>query len=273
MTISILGCGWLGLPLAEALLKSNHSIKGSTTSENKIAKLKETGIRPYLIKLDPELNCDDCKSFWKSDMLILNIPPGRGRDNIVDYHTAQIQSVIEQIKSSDIDHVIFVSSTSVYPELPGVVEEADTVEGKAGRDSGNALLRAESLLQQESGFDSTVVRFGGLYGYDRHPAKYLAGRKNLDRAKAPVNLIHRDDCINIITRLIEKDVKGEVFNAVSDGHPPRKMYYTAAAEAMGLEPPTFKSDDDKNYKVVSNRKLKEQLGYRFFYPNPMNLEG
>lgn len=30
-TVSILGCGWLGLPLAEQLLAEGYSVKGSTT--------------------------------------------------------------------------------------------------------------------------------------------------------------------------------------------------------------------------------------------------
>ena len=272
MRTSILGCGWLGESLAESLLEKEFKVKGSTTTESKISGLKEKGIEAYLLTLDPQLQCDDSDSFFDSDVLILNIPPGRGRDNIIEFHTAQIQSVIECLRSSDIKRVIFISSTSVYPKLPGVVEESDAIDGKAVRDSGNALIRAESMLMDESDFKTTVLRFGGLYGYDRHPAKYMAGKTNLDRAKAPVNLIHRDDCIRIIEKVIEDEITGEIFNAVSDGHPPREMYYRAAAEALEMVPPTFKEDTEKDYKVVSNRKLKVKLNYRFKYPNPMYLE-
>ncbi len=272
MRTTILGCGWLGEPLAESLLDRKFKVKGSTTTESKVDRLKEKGVDAFLLTLDPELNCSNCDSFWDSDVLVLNIPPGRGHDNVIEYHTAQIQSVIERLKSSAIRRVIFVSSTSVYPKLPGVVEESDAIEGKAGRASGNALIRAESMLMKENDFETTVLRFGGLYGYDRHPAKYMAGKTNLDRGKAPVNLIHRDDCIRIIEKIIEEEITGEIFNAVSDGHPPREMYYSTVAEEMGLVPPTFNKDTEKNYKVVSNRKLKEKLNYRFKYPNPMYLE-
>lgn len=270
MTISILGCGWLGLPLAKSLLKKDHLVKGSTTSEEKLELLKQEGIEPYLIKLEPELKGNTDDEFWKSDLLILNIPPGRGRKNVITYHRKQIQSVLQQVLASEIKQVIFISSTSVYPKTPGVVEEEDARPGKAGRDSGEALLEAEQLLMERSEFDTTVIRFGGLYGYDRHPAKYLAGKNNLDRAKAPVNLIHRDDCIRIIEEVITQNVKGEIFNAVSDGHPPRKMYYTTACKALGLTTPKFKKDTGTNYKVVSNVKLKKQLTYRFIYPNPLD---
>jgi hypothetical protein len=36
---------------------------------------------------------------------------------------------------------------------------------------------------------------------------------------APVNLIHRDDCIGIINAIIEQNVWAEVFNGCADTHP------------------------------------------------------
>lgn len=270
MTISILGCGWLGLPLAEHFRDQGHTIKGSTTSPDKLELLSGKNIAPYLIKLTPALECKSCQDFWDADVLVLNIPPGRGKDNVVAHHTKQIEAVIERLRESPIDFVIFVSSTSVYPEKPGIVSEEDTQQEKAVRSSGNALLKAEKLLRSEKGFDTTVIRFGGLYGHDRHPAKYLAGRKNLSKGNAPVNLIHQDDCIGIIDMIVSKDVRGEIFNGVSDGHPPRKMYYPATAKSLNLEPPTFADDESKDYKVVSNRKVKQVLGYKFRHPNPMD---
>ncbi|WP_258929290.1 hypothetical protein [Flavobacterium davisii] len=39
--ISLLGCGWLGLPLAESLIKKGYEIKGSTTNLDKIPLLKQ----------------------------------------------------------------------------------------------------------------------------------------------------------------------------------------------------------------------------------------
>lgn len=49
--ISILGCGWLGFPLAKALLLKGFSVKGSTTSSEKLATLEKAGITPFLITL------------------------------------------------------------------------------------------------------------------------------------------------------------------------------------------------------------------------------
>lgn len=272
MNVSILGCGWLGLPLAESLRDSGHALKGSTTTEEKIQLLKGKNVQPFLLTLNPTLQCSDCDDFWQSDVLVLNIPPGRKRDNVEEYHPKQIKAVIEKVKDSPISFVVFVSSTSVYPKQAGIVNEEDAVGGKATRPSGNALLKAEQLFTNIDDFKTTIIRFGGLYGYDRHPANYLAGKKNLDRGNAPVNLIHCDDCVAILKNIIEQNVTGETYNAVTDGHPPRKMYYKAAAEVLGLKKPTFKDDPRTTYKVVSNRKLKQELGYSFKYPNPMDLK-
>lgn len=273
MDISILGCGWLGLPLAEHLRDHGFNVKGSTTSADKLELLSGKEITPFLISLEPDLKCNDCDAFWDSDILILNIPPGRRRDDVEDFHLNQIKTVIKQLQDSKIKFVIFVSSTSVYPSKAGIVSEEDAREDKAARPSGNALIRAEKLLLKQSDFNTTVIRFGGLYGPNRHPVKYLAGKKNLDKGNAPVNLIHQADCIGIIHKIIEEEITNEIFNGVSDGHPPKKMYYPAAAEALELEPPAFTEDGSKDYKVVSNRKLKQMLNYDFKYPNPMDFSG
>lgn len=264
MNISILGCGWLGLPLATHLTTRGHHIKGSTTSQEKVDTLRSQNIEPFIIKLTPEIETtNEIADFCKSDLLILNIPSRtRGVDDS-QYHLRQVQSAIQQVENSPIQRVIFVSATSVYPPLPGVVTEGDAIPGKAGRDTANTLLKAENELLKNPAFQTTVVRFGGLIGDGREPIKYLTGKKNLPRANAPVNLIHQDDCVAVIDQIIAQNINGEVFNAVCDEHPTRADYYKQKAAQLDLTPPTFKPDDDKPYRKVSNDKLKNRLGYTF----------
>ena len=49
--ISILGCGWLGLPLAKSLLEKGFSVKGSTTSLEKISVIENSGIDAFHIEM------------------------------------------------------------------------------------------------------------------------------------------------------------------------------------------------------------------------------
>jgi nucleoside-diphosphate-sugar epimerase len=270
MTISILGCGWLGFPAGRHLVQQGFSVKGSTTTDEKVHKLKNSGIRPYLIQISDRIESDQDDTFWNTDILFLNIPPGRSSKNFEDRHPLQIQAVKEKVRDHNIPWVIYASSTSVYPKFGGITSEEDADPETASSLSGKTLLTCERLLREDDHFDTTVIRFGGLYGYDRHPVKYLAGRKNLSEACKPINLIHQDDCIRILATIIQKDVRNEVFNAVSDGHPPRKEFYQSAARHFGLDLPHFKKDEHLEYRIVSNEKIKNHLNYRFLYPNPMD---
>ena len=75
--ISIIGCGWLGFPLASELVKNGHIVKGSTTSPSKIEDLKHAGIIPFLISISEEGIAGDIGNCLKnSEILIINIPPG-----------------------------------------------------------------------------------------------------------------------------------------------------------------------------------------------------
>src|SRR6187431_2709971 len=100
--ISLLGCGWLGFPLAKALLSNGLSVKGSTTSESKLSILKSSGIDPFLItlseverSLDSKSMNDDIQSFLDgSETLIINIPPQlRGKNS--DPSTANEKVFVE----------------------------------------------------------------------------------------------------------------------------------------------------------------------------------
>ena len=85
----------------------------------------------------------------------------------------------------------------------------------------------------------------------------------------PVNLIHRDDCVNIITQILEQNIWGETFNASCPRYPNKKEFYTKAAKISELPPPVF-SEESENYKLVNSDKLIKALGYKFMYNSPMD---
>ena len=97
--------------------------------------------------------------------------------------------------------MLFISSTSVYGEENLIVTEE--TELNPDTESGKQLVQTEQLLQSNLNFKTTILRFGGLIGEDRHPIKFLAGRKNIENPNAPINLIHQDDCIGIIMEILE----------------------------------------------------------------------
>ncbi len=94
--ISILGCGWLGFPLAKALLKKGFRIKGSTTSADKLATLENAGIESFLLVLDSNTVPDEFADFLaNSETLIIAIPPKlRGKNK--DYSDAHNNSFVKK---------------------------------------------------------------------------------------------------------------------------------------------------------------------------------
>ena len=263
--ISILGCGWLGFPLAKALLSKGLSVKGSTTSSEKLATLEKAGITPFLITLSENKTTGNVTDFLEnSEILIIDIPPklrGSEKENFV----AKIKNVIPFIENSSVKNVLFISSTSVFNDDDAFVTEK-TIP-KPATESGKQLLQTEQLLQNNNHFKTTVLRFGGLISEDRHPIHFLAGRKNIDQPNAPINLIHKDDCVGIIEKIIATNSWDEIFNAVAPSHPSRETYYTQKALELSLALPQFNPANNFGGKIILSSCIENVLKYTFTKPN------
>lgn len=267
--ISILGCGWLGFSLGQFLLKKGYSVYGSTTRTEKLEELNAANIQPFLIKLPNEIDEEKTLDFFQTDVLILNVPPGRKQPNVEKLHFQQIEKAVELLKKGTIKKVIFVSSTGVYGDENRVVKEADIPNPT--RDSTKAIVAVEQFLQKQIDFQTTILRMGGLVGGDRKAGRFLAGKKEVKNGDAPINMVHREDCIGVIYEVLKKEVWQETFNICADKHPTRKEFYLSQTQQQGLEPPTFSDDLTTSFKIVSNQKVKERLGYEFQHPDPMEF--
>lgn len=261
MKIGIIGCGWLGFPLAKELIENGHNVYGTTTSDEKIQVLTQSGIKAFLITTNETGIEGDIQSFLKPlDILVINIPPrlrGKNRENYV----SKIKHLIHEIEKSPVKKVMFIGSTSIYANDNSIVTE-DTIP-EPETESGIQLLAVEKLLTGNQHFNTTILRFSGLFGGDRHPANFLSGRKNVANPLAPVNLIHLADCIGIITAIIDNEVWGEQFNAAHPKHPLKKEYYTKKALKAGMEPPEFNTENKSRGKAIDSGKIINKFGYKF----------
>lgn len=271
-TISIAGCGWLGAPLARNLLAEGYTVKGSTTRTEKKSVMKDVGILPYVLTLSPELSRQEPTDFFDTDLLIISIPP-KTRTEGQDYHPRQIEALAEQIRQHNIKYCIYVSSTSVYPASSAGEEVKEEDADDPDKSRHPAIWHAEHLLRQLPDLGLSILRCGGLMGYDRIPGKYFAGKKNLTTGHIPVNYVHRDDVIKVILEVIQKGYWNQTINVVAPEHPSRKEVYLQNAEEFGYEKPSFTEDSEgqEEYKIVSSRKLLEELEYDFIYPDPLHF--
>ena len=252
--IAILGSGWLGFSLAQCLLAQDPSLHLSTRSNTKLTALSHAGFNAYIIDIEALSGNDqaDVASFLQVDTLIINI---------TSKEISAYQQLLTQIEKSSIKQVLFISSTSVYPNNHGRCREGDVLTQETN------LRCIEKLFMNSSAFSCTVIRFAGLIGPKRHPGRFFATGKTLKDAHAKVNLIHRDDCIKLITEVLTQQAWGEIFNGCADNHPTKQDYYTGMAGSLGFAPPKTLIVNHGANKIVCNQKIKQQLGYQFIYPD------
>lgn len=261
-TIAIIGMGWLGQRLAVNLIERNYTVKGSVMTLEKATQLQQRGFDAYRIVVsDQEVQGRIHMLLQDVDYAVIMIPPGLRRATGANYFM-KMKHVVEEIKKYQVPKVILVSSIAVYDDSQGAVTEKDIPQPQTV--TAQQMREAEELFTHSTAFKTTVVRFGGIFGGSRQPLRYLTGRKNLRGGRAPVNLIHRTDCIEILLRIIEKDAIGHIFNAVHPEHPTKADYYIERAHRAGLEPPSFESHYSmETYKRVDSENLKKILGYTF----------
>ena len=223
-TIGIIGCGWLGKPLAFELSKTHRVQCYSRT---------ETG------------NNSD---FYQNDLIIISI-------NTKDNYLKTLKKVSMLSKTSA--QIILMSSISVYREFDKEVDEEVHITHMGRQKEAEELLQSlkENVL---------ILRLGGLMGGDRISGKWKSVSTFSD---GPVNYIHKDDVINIVKFLIQKNIQKGLFNCVAPEHPLRSHVHSKNAKAFNLQLGKF---EGLTHRVVQGKKLKK-LGYKFLYPNPLNF--
>ena len=253
-TISILGSGWLGQPLAEHFKKAKHGVHLSTRSSDKATQLQTLNVVPYVV--DIENLTESIQPFLQADILIINI-------------TCKVlsayQSLLNEIEKSPIKKVLFISSTSVYPSHYGLCKEDEPLTEETN------LRCIEKLFSESNYFDCTILRFAGLIGAKRHPGRFFASGKSIKDGNGKVNLIHQDDCLKLINTILAKNAWGEIFNGCADNHPTKKDYYSQMAKLLGYPEPDCVILEKSATKVVCNQKIKEELGFEFIHPDTAKI--
>ncbi|QDH78152.1 epimerase [Echinicola soli] len=268
MKISIIGLGWLGLPLAKSLAQQGHRILGSTTSPEKHRQLAEEGIDNVLFRLDPHPSGEGFNRLFDADLVVVNVPPKR-RSMPETFHPEQIKYLKTLIQQAGIGKVIYTSSTSVYPNVNGeVTESTELCLNSTGH---SAVYEAERILWADRNYDLTVIRFGGLLGMDRVPGRYFSGKEQV-AGDIPVNYIHQEDAVRLLAHVIDKGLWEETYNGVCPVHPLKRAVYEKNANELGFAPPSsYRAQSDQpDWKRVNAEKIRK-TGFEFRYKNPLSF--
>jgi len=246
MKIAVIGCGWLGFPLARELANNSFEILGSSRDERRFSELKNANIEPFIY--DSINNTQLPQNVKQADWVIICFPPKGAKD-----YADQIKATIDQL--NDGVKIIFTSSTGVYPNTASTLnEEAEIIPD-------HIVYLAEEVIRH-SGKRHVILRLAGLIGPNRHPVRFLSGRE-IENGEHPVNLIQLTDIIEAVKTIISADKINVTYNICGPEHPTKKVYYTQIAKEMELAPPIFIVDTDSNGKVIDGSKITKELNFNY----------
>jgi len=175
---------------------------------------------------------------------------------------------------SRIDHLIYISSTSVYGQDAGewVDENSLCVPISEG---GRICLDAEQVVRETVALHrgeirATILRLAGIYGPGRligradqlHRREPLSGRPD-----AWLNLIHVDDAVQAVVQLAQSAANPELL-LLADEHPlQRQEFYGRLAELLGAPSPVFAPTTETSLnKRCDSSLIRRELPLQLRYP-------
>lgn len=264
--ISLLGCGWLGYPLAKYLISKEFNVKASTTSTEKLELFKSEGIDPYLVQFDVNGQDPELFDFLDSEVLIISVPPGRRNASGPDNYRKMAGILKPFLREGKISKIIFISSTSVYPDNNSVITESSAIVPET--DSAKVIAEFEEMLN-EANSKVIILRLAGLIGPGRMPGRFFAGKTNIPNGLAPVNLIHLEDVITLVSKLIDDENAEGIYNGCTPIHPAKEEFYTLAAKTEDLPAPQF-IPEKTSWKIISTERTDKELNFNYKYASPID---
>jgi nucleoside-diphosphate-sugar epimerase len=254
-SVLIVGCGYVGLPLARHFNASGWQVIGLTGSEESAVRLSS---EPYpILGLDITTSLDRLQP--RTFDFVIHCASS-GRRGAEAYEGLFLSGTRNLLSALTVNHFLFVSSTSVYGQTDGswVTEESPA---DPSRQTGQVLRAAEEIVLEQQG---AVARLAGIYG----PGRCVPLRKLLDQTaiiegqgERIMNLIHRDDAVSALVFLGEHGLTG-IYN-VTDNEPVSQLdWFRYVCGQLDRPLPPFGPRDlarkrGWTSKRVSNQRLRQ----------------
>lgn len=201
--------------------------------------------------------------------LLLSVPPEADGDPVLKQH----RSMLARKKFA---WVGYLSTTGVYGDRGGDwVDEDSPLNPSTER--GHRRLEAERAWLDL--LDAQLFRLAGIYGPGRNQLVSMQDgtAKRIVKPGQVFSRVHVDDIAGVLAASIVDPNPGRAYNVCDDEPAPPQDVVAFAAELLGMTPPpeisfaeAYLSPMARSFyaesKRVSNKRLKEELGYRLLYP-------
>lgn len=264
----IIGCGYLGIRLAQLWSKESKTLFATTRQTSRAETFRSQGIAP--LRWDVLSGGD---SLPEVETVVYAVGYDRSqRSSKREVYVEGLRRTLASLPRPK--QFIYVSSTGVYGDHQGNWIDERTPPSPID-DGGQACLDAEQALQEfaaQNDWQINILRFAGIYG----PGRVIGVeglRKGEPIAGNPdgwLNLIQVEDGARVIDSASRRGVAAEMY-LVSDGEPVlRRDFYTYLAGRVCAPTPVFDPLAARRHRGdrrISNLKMVRELAPVLAYPN------
>lgn len=273
MKTLVVGCGYVGTKLGEALIAKGHEVWALRRDEAALVKLSASGFKTIHADIKRSSTFGNFEFF---DYVIFAQAPSQGSDNYRDTYYLGAKNILKILENQKPKKIIFISSTSVYSTKDGSWVDESTNPMKESYESAESEANAKCLLDTErlvlsQDAPAIVLRLGGIYGPGRNRLRLIKeGKMRPSFDESYTNRIHVEDIVSAILCLFEKGKPGEIYLGVDNYPSTQKEFYSWICEKLKIRPDKNQAASETrrhgSNKRCSNEKIKE-LGLYFKYPS------
>src|ERR1041385_9041786 len=166
MRALVIGCGYVGTPLAKRLVELGHEVWGIRRTAESAADLQQIGVKPFAADISHPGALDALPGNFDWVVNLVSSDKG-GPPEYRQVYLEGNRNLIEWARQHPAKKIVYTSSTSVYAQNDGsAVKETSPAEPQT--ETSQILRQAEKLLLDAAPAIPTVVlRVSGIYGSDR----------------------------------------------------------------------------------------------------------
>jgi len=254
------GLGFTGQALARRLTAKGWTVTGTSRSgENGTLAFDGSTALPQ-------------SAFDGVTHLLISVPPGPQGDPVLSRHADDLRQRAKQVQWAG-----YLSTTGVYGDRHGDwVDETSPLTPTTER--GQRRLAAETQWHELS-LPLQIFRLAGIYGPGRNQLVSIfdGTAKRIVKQGQIFSRIHVEDIAGVLEASIARPDPGRAYNVCDDEPCPPQEVVAFAARLLDRPPPPEIAFDDADLspmaksfyaesKRVSNKRIKQELGYRLLYP-------
>lgn len=275
----------MGSAVAVRALREGWEVSALTRNAETCRQLEAKGCAQVV--QDSLESRDWHEEFSRADVVLNCVSSAGG--GLEGYRRSYVQgqeSVLAWLKQKGTGCYIYTGATSVYPQSSGeTVDEDDVPEDALLSENGQVLRQSERMVQNgaENAGKAVILRLSGIYGPQRH---WLLDQLRDGKTVFPgsgdryLNLIFLPDIVNAVWKIIHVNQPHDsIFNVTDDGSFTKREMIEWLAGRLGLANPQFdpeqsslrdsrrKSEGALPNRIVSNARIRKQIGWRPLYPD------